>query len=140
MGLRCRDRVHQSERSRIARMFHENAPASTSPVVPLFERDGESERTTIKWYKYLTFRKFPAACCRELQLLSRECGDGCACPPSRACSLRRGGRATGQSSHGTAGLDSVPERFVAGSDTRGRPEGRPYPRSQSRRGVMKYPS
>jgi len=31
------------------------------------------------------------------------------------------------------------EQYVAGSDTRGRPEGRSSPRSQSRRGVMKYP-
>ncbi len=30
------------------------------------------------------------------ELLSRDHEDGCACPPSRACSLRRGGRATGQ--------------------------------------------
>ena len=36
------------------------------------------------------------------------------------------GRATGQPSRGTAGLVSVPERYVAGSDTRGRQEGRPY--------------
>ena len=28
------------------------------------------------------------------------------------------------------GLDSVLEQYVAGSDTRGRPEGRSYPRSQ----------
>jgi hypothetical protein len=28
------------------------------------------------------------------------------------------------------GLDSVIEQYVAGSDTRGRPEGRSYPRSQ----------
>jgi hypothetical protein len=28
------------------------------------------------------------------ELLSRDHEDGCACPPSRACSLRRGGRAT----------------------------------------------
>jgi hypothetical protein len=33
---------------------------------------------------------------------------------------RRGGRATGQPSRGTAGLVSVPERYVAGADTRGR--------------------
>ena len=32
----------------------------------------------------------------------------------------------------------VLEQYVAGSDTRGRTEGHPYPRSQSRRGVMKY--
>jgi hypothetical protein len=32
----------------------------------------------------------------------------------------------GNSSRGTAGLVSVPERYVAGVDTRGRPEGRPY--------------
>jgi len=52
----------------------ENAPASAFPVACC----GVSERTTIKWYKYLTFRRFPAACrseaeipllrgCRELQ-------------------------------------------------------------------------
>jgi len=33
----------------------------------------------------------------------------------------------------------VLEQYVAGSDTRGHPEGLPYPWSQSRRGVMKYP-
>ncbi|MEE9531263.1 MAG: hypothetical protein V3W52_09740 [Syntrophobacteria bacterium] len=27
-------------------------------------------------------------------------------------------------------IRGVPKRYVAGSDTRGRPEGRPYPRSQ----------
>jgi hypothetical protein len=36
----------------------------------------------------------------------------------------------GNSSRGTAGLVSVPERYVAGTDTRGRQEGRPYPWSQ----------
>jgi hypothetical protein len=41
----------------------ENATASAFPVAYC----GDSERTTIKWYKYLTFRRFPAACCRELQ-------------------------------------------------------------------------
>jgi len=40
------------------------------------------------------------------------------------------GRATWQPSRGTAGLVSVPERYVAGADTRGRQEGRPYPWSQ----------
>jgi len=41
------------------------------------------------------------------------------------------GRATGQPSRGTAGLvRGVPERYVAGSDIRGRPEGWPYPWSQ----------
>jgi hypothetical protein len=41
------------------------------------------------------------------------------------------GRATGQPSRGTAGLvRGVPERHVAGADTRGRQEGRPYPWSQ----------
>jgi hypothetical protein len=30
----------------------------------------------------------------------------------------------------------VLEQYVAGSDTRGRQEGRPYPRSQSRQGVI----
>src|SRR5210317_2343855 len=28
---------------------------------------GVSERTTIEWNHFLTFRRFPAACCRELQ-------------------------------------------------------------------------
>jgi hypothetical protein len=47
---------------------------------------------------------------------SRDRGEGCA---------------TGQPSRGTAGLvRGVPERYVAGADTRGRPEGRPCPRSQ----------
>ena len=36
-------------------------------------------------------------------------------------------------------IRGVLKQYVAGSDTRGRPEGRPYTRSQSRRGVMKYP-
>ena len=36
-------------------------------------------------------------------------------------------------------IRGVLAQYVAGSDTRGRPEGRSYPRSQSRRGVMKYP-
>ncbi len=41
------------------------------------------------------------------------------------------GRATWQPSRGTAGLvRGVPERYVAGADTRGRQEGRPYPWSQ----------
>ncbi len=41
------------------------------------------------------------------------------------------GRATEQPSRGTAGLvRGVPGRYVAGSDTRGRQEGRPYPWSQ----------
>jgi hypothetical protein len=40
------------------------------------------------------------------------------------------GLATGQPSRGTAGLVSVPERYVAGTDTRGRSEERPYPWSQ----------
>jgi hypothetical protein len=40
------------------------------------------------------------------------------------------GRATWKPSRGTAGLVSVPERYVAGADIRGRQEGRPYPRSQ----------
>jgi hypothetical protein len=41
------------------------------------------------------------------------------------------GRATWQPSRGTAGLvRGVPERYVAGADTRGRQEGGPYPRSQ----------
>ncbi len=36
----------------------------------------------------------------------------------------------GNSSRGTAGLVSVPERYVAGADSRGRQEGRPNPWSQ----------
>jgi hypothetical protein len=36
----------------------------------------------------------------------------------------------GNSSRGTAGLVSVPERYVAGADTRKRQEGRPYQWSQ----------
>jgi hypothetical protein len=32
----------------------------------------------------------------------------------------------GNSSRGTAGLVSVPERYVAGADTGGRQKGRPY--------------
>ena len=36
----------------------------------------------------------------------------------------------GNSSRGTAGLVSVPERYVAGADTRGRQEGWPYLWSQ----------
>ena len=49
------------------------------------------------------------------ELLSRDHEDGCA---------------TGQPSRGTAGFRGVPERYVAGADTRGRPEGRPCPWSQ----------
>jgi hypothetical protein len=56
----------------LARIFHENALASASPVACC----GVGERTTIKWSKYLTFRRFPAACCRELQLLWRDREDG----------------------------------------------------------------
>jgi hypothetical protein len=41
---------------------------------------------------------------------------------------REDGRATGQSQGSRT--RGVPERYVAGSDTRGRPEGRSYPRSQ----------
>jgi hypothetical protein len=43
----------------------ENAPASAFPAACC----GVSERTTIKWDYFLTFRRFPAACCRELQSL-----------------------------------------------------------------------
>ncbi|MBW2392497.1 MAG: hypothetical protein JRE83_04140, partial [Deltaproteobacteria bacterium] len=50
------------------------------------------------------------------ELLSRDHEDGCA---------------TWQPSRGTAGLvRDVPERYVAGADTRGRQEGWPYPWSQ----------
>ena len=46
----------------------------------------------------------------------RDCGDG---------------RATGQPSRGTAGLDLRRTcEYVARFETRGRPEGRPFPRSQ----------
>ncbi len=48
-----------------------------SPSPP--EADWVSERTTIKWFKYLTFRRFPVPPwrdCRELQLLSRDLQDG----------------------------------------------------------------
>jgi hypothetical protein len=41
----------------------ENAPASAFPVACC----GVSERTTIKWNHFLTFRRFPAARYRELQ-------------------------------------------------------------------------
>ena len=40
---------------------------------------------------------------------------------------REDGRATWQPSRVTAGFRGVPERYVAGADTRGRQEGRPYP-------------
>jgi hypothetical protein len=60
-------------------MFHENALASAFPVAYY----GVSERTTIKWNKYFTFRRFPAAFCRELQLPSRDRGEGCATVQSR---------------------------------------------------------
>jgi hypothetical protein len=55
---------------KLTRIFHENALASATPSPQ--ERTWVSERTTIKWSKYLTFRRFPAASCRELQLLSRD--------------------------------------------------------------------
>jgi hypothetical protein len=41
----------------------ENATASANPSACC----GISERTTIKLHLFLTFRRFPAACCRELQ-------------------------------------------------------------------------
>jgi hypothetical protein len=53
--------------------------------------------------------------------------------PARHREPARSGEAggpPGNSSSGTAGLVSVPERYVAGSDTRGRQEGRQYPWSQ----------
>ena len=49
-------------------IFHENALASATPSPK--ERTWVSERTTIKWSKHLTFRRLPAAGCRELQLLA----------------------------------------------------------------------
>ena len=52
---------------RLARIFHENATASAFPVACC----GVSERTTIKWNLFLTFRirlRRTAACCRELQI------------------------------------------------------------------------
>ena len=36
-------------------------------------------------------------------------------------------------------LNSVLKQYVAGFEARGRSGGRPYPRSESRRGVMNYP-
>ena len=94
----------------LTRIFHENALASASSSPP--EADGVRERTTIKWSKYLTFRRFHAAFCRELQLLSRDHEDGCATwQPSRV--PRDWFRA-------------VPERYVAEADSRGRQEGWPY--------------
>ena len=41
-----------------------------------------------------------------------------------------GDRATTIPRYRGIGSDSVPERYVAGADTRGRQEGRPYPWSQ----------
>jgi hypothetical protein len=67
------------------------------------------------------------------ELLSRDREDGSACPPLRACSLRRGGRATGQ----PQGVG--PEAYLNGTQQGATPEdarlparreGRPYPRSQ----------
>jgi hypothetical protein len=43
---------------------------------------------------------------------------------------RKAGRATGESSRVIAGFRGVPERYAAGADSRGHPEGRPYPWSQ----------
>jgi hypothetical protein len=38
------------------------------------EADGVSERTTIKWNHFLTFRRFPAACRSEAEIpLQRGC-------------------------------------------------------------------
>jgi hypothetical protein len=69
------------------------------------------------------------------ELTSRDREDGHACPPSRACSLRRGGRATGQPQGFTseAYLNSTsqggePEDAWKGAHIRGR--SRPF---------MKYP-
>jgi len=55
-------------------------------------------------------------------LLSRDNEDGRATRSAGACAACRA----------TAGcwLRGVPERYVAGADTRGRQEGRPYPWSQ----------
>ena len=50
------------------------------------------------------------------ELLSRDREDGSACPPSRACSLRRGGRATGQ----PQGVG--PEAYLNGTSQGARPE------------------
>jgi len=98
-----------------ARMFYENAVASAFPVVCC----GVSERTTIKWHKYLTFRRFAAGSfnCRR-ETVEKDV------PPGH----RRG-----------LGPRRTLEQYVAGPNSRGRPEGLTYPRSQSRRGVMKYP-
>ena len=68
----------------LARIFYENATASAFPAATRLELVdksycGVSERTTIKWNKFLTFRRFPAvtrpelvdrSCCRELQSAS----------------------------------------------------------------------
>ena len=107
----------------LARIFPENALASATPS--LHERTGVSERTTIKWSKYLTFRRFPAASCRELQLLSRDHEDECA--TWQLVPRYRG-----------IGSEAYLERYVAGADTRGRQEGRPYS-SRSRRSAQSPP-
>ncbi len=116
----------------------ENATASAFPVatrpelvdrscrseaeIPLQRGCGVSERTTIKWNHFLTFRRFPAATrperhdlssstslvdrsrCRELQLLSRDHEDG---------------RATWQPSRLPRDwFRGVPERYLAGAEGR----------------------
>ena len=119
-------------------MFHENALASAFPVACC----GFSERTTIKWNNFLTFRRFPAVCCRELQLLSRdhETGNPLAglsgaerARKRWACHTQRRRLRHVPGNRPAAPRDwfrGVPQRYVAGADTQGRQEGRPYPWSQ----------
>ena len=64
------DRANEDPRPQQA--VRENDTASAFPVATRLELVdksccGVSERTTIKWNHFLTFRRFPAACCRELQ-------------------------------------------------------------------------
>ena len=116
------------------RIFHENALASATPSPQ--ERTWVSEQTTIKWSKHLTFRRFPAAGCRELQLLSRDHETGNSLVADAACGAGLSGAQRARirwACHlATAGcwVRGVPERYGAGADTRGRQEGRQYPWSQ----------
>ncbi|MFA9614511.1 MAG: hypothetical protein ACERK9_11250, partial [Deltaproteobacteria bacterium] len=54
------------------------------------------------------------------ELLSRDHEDGRACPPSRACSLRRGGRATWQLVPRYRGIGS--EAYLNGTSQGSTPE------------------
>ena len=120
-------------------MFDENAAASAFPVATRLELVdksccGVSERTTIKWINYLHFEsRFSGtvARCRELQLLSRDREDERATRSAGACAACRETRPAAPRDW----FRGVPEWYVAGVDTRGRTEGRPYPWSQSRQGV-----